>query len=53
MMTRYTLPVEKDEDGELMLTFPDELMEAMNWKPGDVLEWTNNGDGTWSLEKLT
>jgi bifunctional DNA-binding transcriptional regulator/antitoxin component of YhaV-PrlF toxin-antitoxin module len=33
------------EDGEdLILPFPDDLMETMGWKTGDVLEWTVHDD---------
>ena len=33
------------EDGEdLVLPFPDTLMETMKWKAGDVLEWTAHED---------
>lgn len=33
------------EDGEdLVLPFPDDLMTVMNWKTGDVLEWTAHTD---------
>jgi hypothetical protein len=23
----------------------------MDWKEGDVLDWEDNGDGTWTLRK--
>jgi bifunctional DNA-binding transcriptional regulator/antitoxin component of YhaV-PrlF toxin-antitoxin module len=49
----YMIPVEADTDGELMITFPDDLMETMGWKPGDVVEWVDNKDETWTLRKLT
>ena len=49
----YMIPIEEDKDGELMITFPDDLMDNMGWKPGDVVEWIDNKDGTWSLKKLT
>jgi len=52
-MKSYTLPIERDTDGELMLTFPDDLMESMGWSEGDVIEWNENEDGTWTLRKLT
>ena len=47
----YTIEVEADEDGELMLDFPDELMDALNWQPGDTIIWTENEDGTWNITK--
>jgi hypothetical protein len=52
-MKSYMTTVDKDDDGELLLSFPDELMDAMAWVPGDVLEWIDNEDGTWTLNKLT
>lgn len=47
----YTLTVEADSDGELMLQFPDELMDALNWQPGETLVWEDNQDGTWTITK--
>jgi len=38
-----------DENG--ILTFPDELMEELGWMEGDVLEWIDNKDGSFSLVK--
>ena len=38
-----------DDDG--VLTFPDELIEKLGWKEGDVLQWINNNDGSFSLVK--
>ncbi len=38
-----------DENG--ILTFPDELMEEIGWKEGDVLEWIPNDDGSFNLVK--
>jgi len=50
-MTTYTAPVEADSDGDLVLVFPDELLEAMDWNAGDTLLWQQLDDGTWSLKK--
>ena len=38
-----------DEEG--ILTLPDELLNRLQWKEGDVLDWTDNPDGTISLTK--
>lgn len=38
-----------DEDG--VITFPDELIEKLGWKEGDVLEWVDNQDGSFFLKK--
>lgn len=50
-MKTYTAPVDVDSDGDLVLVFPDELLEAMNWNVGDKLLWSDNSDGTWTLTK--
>lgn len=41
----YILEVEEDDNGELFLTFPDELMEELGWQEGDILNWDLKGDG--------
>jgi bifunctional DNA-binding transcriptional regulator/antitoxin component of YhaV-PrlF toxin-antitoxin module len=38
-----------DDDG--VITFPDELIEKLGWKEGDVLEWIDNKDGSFLLRK--
>jgi len=38
-----------DENG--ILTFPDELMEELGWKEGDMIEWIPNDDGSFTLMK--
>lgn len=50
--TRWTIDVQEDpETGEKILEFPDDLMESAGWKEGDVLEWIDNKDGSWTLRK--
>lgn len=44
-----TWTVVVDEEG--ILTLPDELLNRLEWKEGDVLEWEDNPDGTISLTK--
>ena len=48
----WVLPVEVDGlTGDCVVTFPDELIERAGWKEGDILQWIDNGDGTFSLTK--
>ena len=44
---KYTLTV--DDNGVLTLT--PKILEATGWKEGDVLEWIDNKDGSFSLVK--
>tara|TARA_B100002019_G_scaffold282279_1_gene287355 strand:- start:72 stop:224 length:153 start_codon:yes stop_codon:yes gene_type:complete len=39
-----------DDDG--MLTIPDDMMEELGWKEGDVLEFIDNNDGSFSVVKV-
>lgn len=32
-----------DDPESLVLQFPDQLLEKLGWKPGDVLKWTVDG----------
>jgi len=38
-----------DDNG--ILTFPDELIEELGWKEGDMIEWIPNDDGSFTLIK--
>lgn len=52
---RWILPIEKqviDGVDDYYIMFPDELLEAANIKQNDVLEWIDQGDGSWLLKKV-
>ena len=46
--TKMTLTV--DDDG--MLTIPDDMLEQLGWNVGDVLEFIDNNDGSFSVVKV-
>lgn len=51
---RWTITAEEDpETGEVVLPLPEELLKLQGWVEGDTLEWTDNGDGSWSLTKVS
>ena len=51
---KWILPVEVDgASGEYYLQLPDDLLDSLNWKEGDTLEYVNNGDGTFRVRKIT
>ena len=53
MSRSWTIKVEDAEDGsgDLILPFPEDLLESAGWKEGDTLEWIDNKDGSWILKK--
>lgn len=51
MSKSYTVEVQEDAEGELFIQFPDEMMAEVGWKTGDVLNWGDNKDGTFTLTK--
>lgn len=49
---RWVLDVQEDPTTEdLFLQFPPDLLEVAGWQEGDILEWFDNGDGSWTLKK--
>ena len=35
--SKYTVDVEKADNGDAIITLPDELVEKMGWKDGDII----------------
>lgn len=52
-VVKWRLPVEVDGiSGEYYFTLPDDLLEKTGWKEDDALHWVDNGDGSFTLEKV-
>jgi len=47
----YIVEVEEASNGDVFITFPDELIEELGWEEGDILEWNVKGNGI-TLNKL-
>lgn len=41
-----------DVDEEGVLIFPDDLWNLLNWKEGDTVEFLDQGDGSFVLQKV-
>lgn len=41
----YILEVQEDSNGDQFITLPEELMEELEWKEGDILNWDVQGNG--------
>ena len=44
-MTSYIIEVQENQDGELFIEFPEEIIEELGWQDGDILSWDLKGDG--------
>ena len=52
MSNTWTVEIETDElTGELMLLLPDEVVKHLAVEPGDLLDWVDNGNGSWVISK--
>ena len=53
MTNKWTIDLEeaKDASGDLIMPLPQDLLDSAGWKEGDILEWKDLGNGTWSLTK--
>ena len=47
----YNLYVLEDKNIGPFLQLSKDLLEKMNWKEGDNIEWIDNKDGTFTLKK--
>lgn len=53
MNTSWSITVEEDpETGDLILPLPEDMLQLQGWVEGDILEWVDNKDGSWSLIKI-
>ena len=41
----YILEVQEDENGELYIEFPEEVIEELGWQEGYILNWDVRGEG--------
>lgn len=50
--TRYEVIVQEDDDGNLLLPIPQELLDKMGWKEGDTLDFNIDEKGQWIIQKI-
>lgn len=50
-MNRIITVEEDSETGDLILPLPEDMLNEVGWKPGDILIWTDLKNGSWSLTK--
>lgn len=43
-MKRFTITLEEDEFGDLILPIPEEVLEELGWCQGDELQYTVDGE---------
>jgi hypothetical protein len=49
---KWIITVEYDNaSGDYVLPLPPELLTQTGWRSGDVLNWQDNRDGTWTITK--
>lgn len=52
MNSTYEVITQEDpETGEMILPLPDELLQKLNWKIGDELEWKKDENNSWIIMK--
>jgi bifunctional DNA-binding transcriptional regulator/antitoxin component of YhaV-PrlF toxin-antitoxin module len=44
-MTSYIVEVQEDDQENLFIQFPDELIDELGWQEGDILNWDLKGSG--------
>ena len=51
-VNKWVLPVEYIDD-ENFVSLPEDLLEAANLKEGDIVNWIDQGDGSFKMIKVT
>lgn len=49
-MVKYTLTVQQSDD-DYYIELPPEIWDELGWVVGDVVVWTEQGDGSWHLKR--
>ncbi len=44
--------IQKTKSGEAFFEIPEEFQEELQWKEGDLVEWIDNQDGSWTVKKI-
>ena len=50
--TIYEVITQEDENGDLMVPLPPELLEKLGWKEGDVIDFQVDNKGRYVLTKV-
>jgi hypothetical protein len=48
---RKIITLENDEEGNLVLPLSDDILKEVGWETGDVIDWIDNKDGSWTMKK--
>ncbi len=49
---RWTVKVEEDpKTGDLVLPFSPDMLAQVGWDFGDIIQWIDNNNGSWTLTK--
>ncbi len=49
----WTISLEEDpETGDLILPLNNDILEETGWKTGDSIDWIDNKDGSWTMNKI-
>lgn len=52
MNKTYTTKLTYSIDEDLMIELPDEIVDSLGWTNDDVLIWTDNFDGSFTIKKV-
>ena len=52
MITSVKVIKDPEHPGELLLDLGEQLCAELGWQVGDTIEWIDNKDGTWTIQKL-
>lgn len=48
---RKIITLESDDEGNLVLPLSEDILKEVGWETGDVIDWIDNKDGSWTMKK--
>lgn len=51
MTNSWIVDVKEDQAGQLLIEPCPEILDAAGLKEGDTVQWIDNNDGSWTLQK--
>lgn len=52
LVMRFTVKIEKLENGDCFIELPDEIVKELGVDVGNVIEWVDDKNGSWTLKKF-
>jgi len=50
---KWTMKCEEDENGDIILPFPEDMLQQLNWQTGDILDFQPHDDDSFTIVNVS